>query len=197
VKGRNSLVACLLLAAACLIGLWVAEGELLEALKGIEQARWSGCAALASLLLSASMRPLADLKLISSHNQMTARRHFGITAAVLACLHLALVWRNFFSGNPWWAVKDSPWLQAGAGALALLGILWLTSYPKLVKLLRIRNWKTLHRFAYAAALLAVVHLVLSPWVDVFVAALVAGYVMILMIWRLVFRARKERRTAAE
>ena len=68
-----------------------------------------------------------------------------------------------------------PYLRAGAAATVILAALLVTSFPPLVRSLRVRLWKELHRFAYLAALFAMQHLALAPFApkrEVFVGATV-------------------------
>lgn len=136
----------------------------LPVLNEVCEARWTGYGALICLLVSQSCSPLARFGMIASGTRSKARRQFGIAAALLATLHFIVVWKGFLQVEPWSAVEESPWLQAGSGALLLLLLLWLTSYPRLLRVLGIRNWQALHRFAYVATFFALVHAAMSPWV---------------------------------
>ena len=46
--------------------------------------------------------------------------------------------------------------------LVILLALWATSYPRVVRALRVRLWKPLHGLAFVAALLALQHALLAP-----------------------------------
>ncbi len=90
-----------------------------------------------------------------------ARRAFGIGAAACAALHLGSALGTVLSRS-WGRVLEVPWLRAGAAAALILAALWLTSYPRAVRLLRVRLWKPLHRLAYVAGALALQHALLAP-----------------------------------
>ncbi|HVZ34967.1 MAG TPA: ferric reductase-like transmembrane domain-containing protein, partial [Polyangiaceae bacterium] len=89
------------------------------------------------------------------------RRLLGMTSAWLALLHAGIALRTELADVP--ALLSWPHLRAGAAALAILCALLLTSFPTLVVRLRFRLWQELHRLVYAAALLALQHLLLAPF----------------------------------
>lgn len=138
----------------------------LEVLRGLTIARWTGYGALTFLLLSQAMAPAANLRLVSPRFQAIARRDFGLAAALLAAVHAFWQWRTTLAEHLWTHLEDQVWLQFGLVALILLLVLGATSYPRLVRALRLRVWKPLHRLAYAAAAFACLHVALSPWSDV-------------------------------
>ncbi len=90
------------------------------------------------------------------------RRALGISAAVLALAHATLALVGPLDGA-WGAVLSWAYLRAGLVALTVLAALLATSFPRVVRALRVRLWKPLHRLAYVAAALVLVHLVLSPF----------------------------------
>jgi DMSO/TMAO reductase YedYZ heme-binding membrane subunit len=92
------------------------------------------------------------------------RRALGITAACAALLHAALALGTYLAdARP--ALFEVPFLRSGALALAVLTALLATSFPALVRALRIRLWKELHWLAFPALLLALHHQLLSPFAD--------------------------------
>ena len=118
--------------------------------------------AMYSLLLSLSITPLRRL----SHQQwlIKLRRPLGLYAFFYGSLHLAL-----YLFDQGFAKHDAPQLQTlvadvvkrpfvlpGALALLLLVPLAVTSTAGWMRRLG-RSWQTLHRLAYAAALLSVLH----------------------------------------
>jgi len=127
----------------------------------------SGYCALLSLLASQAMAPLERLGRVSRKTYLRWRRRLGISAAVLASLHAVLVWRTLFGGNAVDPFRETQWAQLGLAAWVLLLILWLTSYSAVVRRLRLKHWAQLHRLAYVAALLALLHGLLAPWSNVY------------------------------
>ena len=90
------------------------------------------------------------------------RRAFGIVSAWLAAVHGTWAFLIYLDAS-WQAVAYWPYLRAGAVALAILLALLLTSFPRWVRALRIRLWKSLHRLVYVAAILVFQHLLLAPF----------------------------------
>ncbi|MBX3170339.1 MAG: ferric reductase-like transmembrane domain-containing protein [Candidatus Eremiobacteraeota bacterium] len=128
----------------------------------------SGYLALFCLLSSQAMAPLERLRRISRKTYLRWRRRLGITAAMLASLHTLIVWRTLFGGNAVDPFRETQWAQLGLAAWVLLLFLWLTSYSPVVRRLRIKNWSSLHRLAYAATFLALLHGLLAPWSNIYI-----------------------------
>lgn len=158
---------------------WLLRGLPLAAY--LEVTRWSGWLAVLCLACALCVSPLGRVLLrLSNHapTQVAAlRRRVGMTAAVLAWLHSGVGAVSLYDGVhgtlSW--LWDTPHVRAGFAALILLFVLFLTSFPALVKRLRLRAWKELHRLAYVAFACAVQHMLLSPfapraWVVSLVAA---------------------------
>ena len=127
--------------------------------------RSSGYLALLLLFASQSLAPMRGLGWVGAKFHLVWRRRCGIGAALAASLHLALGWVAFLARNFWAPLRETPWIQLGLVAWILLLLLWLTSYPRLVKLLRVGHWRNLHRLAMVALLWALLHCVLAPWSD--------------------------------
>lgn len=89
------------------------------------------------------------------------RRAIGVSAFYFILLHGAIaLWGQL--GGPG-DVKDLPnvfqWsLLAGAIAFLILGLMAATSLDIAVRIMTYRKWKWLHRFVYAAAVLAMLHI---------------------------------------
>lgn len=148
-------------------------------------ARATGYAALGALLLSQAMAALARLGWISGKAHLRWRRRWGILSALLASVHLATMYQTFLGRQLLAAARETPWIQLGLSSWGLLLLLWLTSYAPLVRLLRVRYWTHLHRLAYLASLLAVLHGLLAPWSDPLLS--LAGLVLLLALWSLRIR----------
>ncbi|MGE0785568.1 MAG: ferric reductase-like transmembrane domain-containing protein [Sandaracinaceae bacterium] len=93
-----------------------------------------------------------------------ARRALGIASAVIAIIHLTIGLTGVLAGELE-RVLTIAWVRAGAGAVAILLPLVVTSFPTAVRVLRVRLWKPLHRLAYVAGVLAVQHALLAPMSD--------------------------------
>jgi sulfoxide reductase heme-binding subunit YedZ len=90
------------------------------------------------------------------------RRALGITAACAALLHAALVLTTYLA-DARAAVLGVPFLRSGMLALSVLVALLATSFPPVVRVLRVRLWKELHWLAFPALLLVIHHQLLSPF----------------------------------
>lgn len=130
----------------------------------------TGLSALVFLLLTLSVTPVVTVTGLSALNPL--RRWFGIYAFVYAFLHMLIFVVVDYGLNPNLlvdAVLLKPYALAGLAALTIMIPLVATSTDAMQRRLR-RNWKRLHRFVYAAGVLAVVHYiwlvkvgVIDPW----------------------------------
>ena len=123
------------------------------------------------------------------------RRLLGVTAFAYAALHFAwyLGVDQFFDlGAVGADVLKRPFITVGFAALLLLLPLAVTSTDGWVRRLGFARWKALHRLAYAAALLGVVHFAWRVKADRLKPALFAGVVAALLLLRLRRRARESR-----
>jgi sulfoxide reductase heme-binding subunit YedZ len=137
-----------------------------------EAAGYSGWLAAWSLLATLGVTPLTQvwLRLRKSSPEREAwrtwlpatRRALGIAAGALSLLHACVTFPGVLHGSVrlLWAW---PQVRAGACALLILLALTLTSFPFLVRALRLRLWKELHRLAYAAAAFTALHVALSAF----------------------------------
>jgi sulfoxide reductase heme-binding subunit YedZ len=112
------------------------------------------------------------------------RRLLGLFAFAYAVLHFS-VWvvLDFFFD---WAlmaedIAKRPYITVGMTALVLLIPLAVTSTAGMIKRLGARNWRRLHRLAYMAGFLGVLHYlwlakvgVRTPWIYAAVLALLLG-----------------------
>jgi sulfoxide reductase heme-binding subunit YedZ len=112
------------------------------------------------------------------------RRLLGLFAFAYAVLHFS-VWAvlDFFFD---WAlmaedIVERPYITVGMTALVLLVPLAATSTTTMIKRLGARNWRRLHRLAYVAAVLGVLHYlwlakvgVRTPWIYAAVLAVLLG-----------------------
>ena len=112
------------------------------------------------------------------------RRLLGLFAFVYAVMHFS-VWvvLDFFFD---WAlmaedIAKRPYVTVGMTALLLLTPLALTSTAGMIKRLGARKWRALHRLAYVAGVLGVLHYlwlakvgVHTPWIYAIVLAVLLG-----------------------
>jgi sulfoxide reductase heme-binding subunit YedZ len=130
----------------------------------IDVLRASGWSAALLLVATLAMTPLARLFPAAAARARRARRLLGITCAVIALLHAALASSTYLGWSAAWAaIEGVAWLRSGALAAALLFLLLLTSFPRVVAGMRVRAWKPLHRLAYPAAALALHHALYAPF----------------------------------
>ncbi|HEX7481542.1 MAG TPA: ferric reductase-like transmembrane domain-containing protein [Polyangiales bacterium] len=140
--------------------------------RALEAARYSGWLAAWSLLATLCVTPLTQVwlrfrKSLPERQAWRAvvpatRRALGIAAGALSLLHACVTFAGVLHGSVrlLWAW---PQVRAGACALIILLALTLTSFPFLVRALRLQLWKELHRLAYAAAAFTALHVALSAF----------------------------------
>lgn len=90
-----------------------------------------------------------------------ARRAIGVSAFYFAALHAGIaLWGQLGGvGSLQQLPQSFQWsLAGGAVALAVLAVMALTSFDRVVKFMTYRKWKWLHRFVYIAGVLAVLHI---------------------------------------
>jgi sulfoxide reductase heme-binding subunit YedZ len=118
----------------------------------------TGRAALIVLFLSLACTPIHII--FGVRRVLTVRKSLGLIAFVYAALHLAnfvgLDYAFDFDLILHDAVLTMPYILAGGLSLIILTPLAITSTRGWMKRLG-RNWKRLHRLAYAAGVLAVLH----------------------------------------
>lgn len=124
---------------------------------------------------------------------LSSRRLAGLGSAGAALLHLVLGLSLLAPATLEDAlamISGVPYLRHGALALALLGALALTSFPKLNARLGLRTWSTLHRAVYVASVLATLHVLAGPSAEPRLAASTA-FVMALLLLARVWPVRSE------
>lgn len=119
---------------------------------------WLGDWTLRLLLASLAMTPLRLLFGLSW--PLTLRRLLGLFALFYAGMHFSvwLVVDHFFDWREMGAdILKRPYVTVGMTALTLMLPLAATSTAKAVKKLGGKNWRRLHRLAYAIGLCGVLH----------------------------------------
>jgi sulfoxide reductase heme-binding subunit YedZ len=115
------------------------------------------------------------------------RRLLGVTAFTYGALHFSwyLGVDQFFDLQAVGAdVVKRPFITVGLAALLTLLPLAVTSTDGWVRRLGFRRWKALHRLAYAAALLGVVHFLWRVKADKLKPTVFAALVVTLLLLRL-------------
>lgn len=173
------------LVPALLLAFWWAQGALgprplTEAIH--ETGDW----AIRFLAMSLAVTPLR--RIAQWPKLINVRRMLGLAALSYALLHLVL----YVADQKWDLGKVTSeialrlYLTIGFVALLGLAALGSTSTDAMIRRLG-RSWNRLHKIVYAIAALAAVHFFMQTKADVFEATIVAGLVLLLMIYRLAHR----------
>ena len=133
------------------------------ALLSLRASGWIAALLLLAALAATPVAQLAPARWSPRVKLVALRRVFGIVAATLTLAHALVALTVYLPPEPWQAFVEVTWLRSGALATALLVPLLLTSFPPVVRALRVAAWKPLHRLAYVAAALVVHHLLLAPF----------------------------------
>jgi sulfoxide reductase heme-binding subunit YedZ len=179
---RRALVATALITSVA-IGFAYASSEWAFA-RSFAMARISGWVAVVGLAFGLCVTPLSRVARLSALSAW--RRAIGVCTALAASVHVILSFTGPLDGA-WRAVLTWSYLSAGALAFGVLLLLLLTSFPRVIRALRVRHWKVLHRLVYAAAAFVVAHLMLSPWGSVLIKGLVCGVLVGALVFRMLRR----------
>lgn len=144
------------------------------------------------LLLTLTVTPLRRLS--NFPQLLRVRRMLGLFTFFYACLHaLTYFWLDQFF-DPEGIVRDvikRPFITAGFTAFVLLVPLAVTSTQAMMRRLG-RRWQQLHRLVYAIAIVGVVHYWWLVKADVTDPAYYAGYLLLLLGYRVWFALRRGR-----
>lgn len=152
--------------------------------------RHSGQYALQGLLLSLCITPMRQLTTWRALHP--ARRIFGLAGFAYAALHFSvyLVFDLELRFDVLTEeVIERPYIAVGAAALGLLVPLALTSTRSMMRRLG-RRWQILHRLAYVAPVLAVLHFLWLVKADLSEPLLYAAALAVLLGWRVVGWSRR-------
>lgn len=114
------------------------------------------------------------------------RRMIGLYSLFYACCHF-LVYLMFLLGFRWATlyeeILERPYITVGFCAFVILVALGVTSPKAMVRRLG-KNWKRLHRLVYAAAMMAMVHMIWILRSDYGEALLYGSMVSLLLGYRI-------------
>ena len=151
----------------------------------IETGEWT----LRFLLLTLAITPFRQIFRVVEIARL--RRMIGLFAFFYASIHF-LSWMAFILAFRWLAIAEElverPYITVGFLAYVILFLLGVTSTNSMVRRLG-KNWKRLHKFVYAASILAIVHLLWILRTDVTEAVIYGVLLAILMGYR-IFRKLK-------
>jgi len=146
-----------------LLALAYARGEFIDPIRTITLR--TGRTAILFLTLSLACTPVETVTGFQAI--MAARRPLGLYAALYAGLHFAVfaAWDYGLQLDLiWYELRGRPFIQVGILAFLSLIPLAVTSTRRWMRRLG-KNWKRLHRLAYAAGLLATTHYLLTVKAD--------------------------------
>jgi sulfoxide reductase heme-binding subunit YedZ len=149
-------------------------------------------------LLAVSLVPTPAKELLGVAWLQRLRRVLGVTAFAYALLHFLFYvgvdkffdWRTISTD-----LTRRPFIMVGFAALLCLTPLAVTSTDGWVKRLGFKTWRRIHRLAYLAAALAVVHFVWRVKADLRRPLLFAAIFLVLLVVRVPGWVREARRRA--
>ena len=151
----------------------------------IETGEW----ALRFLLLTLAITPFRQIFRVAEIARL--RRMIGLFAFFYASIHF-LSWMAFILGFRWLAIAEElverPYITVGFLAYVILFLLGVTSTNSMVRRLG-KNWKRLHKFVYAASILAIVHLLWILRTDVTEAVIYGVLLVILLGYRIFLKLK--------
>ena len=151
----------------------------------IETGEW----ALRFLLLTLAITPFRQIFRVAEIAGL--RRMIGLFAFFYASIHF-LSWMAFILAFRWLAIAEElverPYITVGFMAYVILFLLGVTSTNSMVRRLG-KNWKRLHKFVYAASILAIVHLLWILRTDV-TEAVIYGVLLAILLGYRIFRKLK-------
>lgn len=185
-SGRVSLFKAMAFALALLPAMWLLGRWLLMGLGArplTEAIHQTGLWAVRFLLVTLAITPARFIW--DWPRVVVLRRMAGLTALAYATAHLGLyvVDQNGRLGHVAAEIVSRRYLTIGFVALVGLAALGITSTDPAIRRMG-RRWKTLHRTIYLLAALGVLHFFMQSKADVSEAAIMAGLLVWLLLWRL-------------
>lgn len=151
----------------------------------IETGEWT----LRFLLLTLAITPFRQIFRVAEIARL--RRMIGLFAFFYASIHF-LSWMAFILAFRWLAIAEElverPYITVGFLAYVILFLLGVTSTNSMVRRLG-KNWKRLHKFVYAASILAIVHLLWILRTDV-TEAVIYGVLLAILLGYRIYRKLK-------
>jgi sulfoxide reductase heme-binding subunit YedZ len=144
----------------------------------------SGHTAVNLLMLTLACRPLSNIFGFTA--LMKIRVILGIYAFFYALFHFLVFAGLDFEFNLdwiWEEIRFKPFIQIGLASLVLLIPLAITSTMSIRKRMG-KTWQLLHRLAYVAAALSVLHYLMASKGDFIIPAVYGAVLVILLILRL-------------
>jgi sulfoxide reductase heme-binding subunit YedZ len=144
----------------------------------------SGHTAVNLLMLTLACRPLSNIFGFTA--LMKIRVILGIYAFFYALFHFLVFAGLDFEFNLdwiWEEIRFKPFIQIGLASLVLLIPLVITSTMRIRKSMG-KTWQFLHRLAYVAAALSVLHYLMASKGDFIIPAVYGAVLVILLILRL-------------
>ena len=153
----------------------------------IETGEWT----LRFLLLTLAITPFTQIfKMIEIAR---LRRMIGLFTFFYGSIHF-VSWIAFILGFRWLAIVEElverPYISVGFLAYVILFLLGITSTNYMVRKLG-RNWKRLHKFIYAASVLAIIHLLWILRTDITEAVIYGAVLAILLGYRVLRRLKSK------
>ena len=153
----------------------------------IETGEWT----LRFLLLTLAITPFTQVfKMIEIAR---LRRMIGLFTFFYGSIHF-VSWIAFILGFRWLAIVEElverPYITVGFLAYVILFLLGITSTNYMVRKLG-RNWKRLHKFIYAASVLAIIHLLWILRTDITEAVIYGAVLAILLGYRVLRRLKSK------
>lgn len=172
-----------LLPLAWIVWLTLSNGYGPDPVKGIEHGL--GLWAIRLLLLALFITPLRWLGL----NLLKFRRQIGLLGFFYVVLHL-FAWISIDMAFRWGQILPDlykrPYILVGMAALVLLIPLAVTSNNRAIRRLGALNWARLHKLAYLATILGVIHFLMIGKVytaEVLIYAGALAAILLVRIWR--------------
>lgn len=145
----------------------------------------TGALGLLLLMMTLAVSPVRSLT--GWNGIVLYRRSLGLVAFLYSLLHIGIYVVHDQAGEistAWNEILSRRYLQVGLVAFGLLVPLAMTSTPTMVRWLGFRRWKILHRMAYLATALVIIHQYLQSRIDVRIPILLAVVLTMLLGFRL-------------
>jgi DMSO/TMAO reductase YedYZ heme-binding membrane subunit len=178
-------VVCVALSIEAAVAWSSCPGDSDAYTRGWALTRVFGWSALLALCAALCVSPISRLVRLGGRGSESwsreLRRALGIAAASAALVHSGLALGTVPGTRA--SLLDTAQLRAGVAALLILAALLVTSFAAIVRVLRLRSWKELHRLAYVALPLALLHVLHGPFVPVRSVLVLAGITLALGLLR--------------